>query len=83
MLPRQGSARINFATPPGDLWIRDLAPDNPIGFRMEDVLYLETCVLNELCANGQEMFAQGFEGFVCDTSAERFAAFGELMASLE
>lgn len=83
-LPRQTRARINFATPPGQLWIRDLKPETTIGYVMEDVLYLETCVLNELCENGEEMFhLQSGEGFECETSRERFEAFGQLMMSMD
>lgn len=84
LLPSQGSPSITFATAPGDLWIRDLAPEKTNGYRMEDVLYLETCILNELCANGEEMFAlKPGETFVCATDEARFRAFGQLMATLE
>merc|ERR1711965_275605 len=34
-LPRQGSPRIDFATAPQDLWVRDLAAERTNGYRME------------------------------------------------
>ena len=83
-LPRQGLARIEFATAPGSLPIDDLQNDKTDQYRMEDVLYLEVCILNELCANNQRLFAlQAGEGFLCESSRKKFDAFRDLMMGLD
>ena len=84
-LPGQGSTLIHFATPPGRLDVADLQGAAMDGYKMEDVYYLELCVLNELCENGDDIFASNewSEGFHCQTSRERFEAFGALMMGMD
>jgi len=48
-----------------------------------DIYYLEVCVLNEMCANGAEIFtkAEG-EAFVCEFDAALWAAAGKALTWL-
>lgn len=83
-LPSQQSNVIQFATPPNTLTLDELDGAKMDGYRMEDVYYLELCVLNEICANGADIFSmEPNDGFQCEHSAERFDAFRDLMLALD
>ena len=93
-LPGQGSNQINFATPPSTLLLADMTTDadgalsdtrgRETGYKMTDVTYLEYCILNEICANNEQLFkVQPDEPFFCEHSQERYDAFRDLMLSMD
>mmetsp|Transcript_14792 Transcript_14792/g.41369 ORF Transcript_14792/g.41369 Transcript_14792/m.41369 type:complete len:462 (-) Transcript_14792:40-1425(-) len=83
-LPLQRSNVIQFATPPNTLKLEDLDGRKMDGYKMEDVYFLELCVLNEICENGASIFGMEPEDeFRCEFSPERFDAFRTLMMSMD
>ena len=84
-LPGQTSTLIQFATAPASLMVADLHGESTDKYRIEDVYYFELCLLNELCANGEQIFRSNSwdDEFFCETSAARHAAFRDLMMSMD
>jgi hypothetical protein len=83
-LPSQQSNVIQFATPPNTLTLDQLDGAKTDGYKMEDVYFLELCVLNEICANGAEIFSfEPKDRFQCEHSAVRFDAFRDLLMSMD
>jgi len=76
------SREIRFTHPPGQLNIDDFN-SRPGWYIENDIYYLEVCVLNEMCANGAEIFtkAEG-EAFVCEFDAALWAAAGKALTWL-
>ena len=84
LLPGQGNKGVVFTAPPGSLFTRDLHANKLDGFTMEDVFYLELCVLSELCSNGADLFSrEANEPFLCETSESRFTALGETLMGMD
>jgi len=78
-----GSVRgeIVFSLAPGSLDI-DVFNANPNGYQENDIYYLEACVLNEMCSNGEEIFAAGVgDTFVCDYDRARWNAAAAALMS--
>mmetsp|Transcript_14645 Transcript_14645/g.43663 ORF Transcript_14645/g.43663 Transcript_14645/m.43663 type:complete len:438 (+) Transcript_14645:1-1314(+) len=86
MLPGQGGRLIRFAKRPRDLypngdkplakcrgWRAPGAPPCDDGYATDDIFFLETCLYNQICNNGDELFSLdvGTE-FYCDFSESRF-----------
>jgi len=83
-LPGQESNIMHFVTPPSSLMLEALEGSKVDGYRMEDVYYLELCVLNEICENGGDIFGtQPDDSFRCRHSPARFDAFRELMLAMD
>jgi len=97
-LPGQGfERRIVFAKEPGDLypgggkgkplgdccgWAPPSKPTGGFGYTTDDIFYLEVCLFNEICNNGDALFhLKVGEDFVCDFSRQRFAALKALLLS--
>ena len=88
-LPYQGGQTIMFAIPPGSLepsgatgkplgkckgWVPGNRPEGGIyGYATDDIFYLEVCLLNAICRNGDSLFhLRAGEEFVCDYSSDKF-----------
>jgi len=83
-LPGQESNILQFATPPSLLTLEALAGTKVDGYRIEDVYYLELCVLNEICENGGTIFGMTPDDrFRCQHSPKRFEAFRELLMAMD
>jgi len=88
-LPGQGSNTIRFARAPRTLdpkggtgkrlgacsgWVPGRVPYGGVyGYATDDIFYLEVCLFNQICTNGDELFRLN-EGqdFVCELSVPRF-----------
>lgn len=95
-LPGQRTAMMRFATSPVDLdptgmesgkplgkcrgWLPPERPSEGYGYATDDIFFLEVCLFNQMCSNGEEMFSLGIgEGFQCDFSIARFAELRRLL----
>ncbi|KAL1498677.1 hypothetical protein AB1Y20_013989 [Prymnesium parvum] len=83
-----GSSTIRFAFAPGDLDPTGKAhplgrcsgwrpPDARTGcsdgYATDDIFYLEVCIFNQICSNGEEIFGlEVGQPFHCDLSSQRF-----------
>lgn len=51
-------------------------------FRTDDIFFLEVCIYNFLCTNGDQVFSLAVgEGFQCELSPQRFEMLREVLAS--
>lgn len=83
MLPGQGGPLIQFAVAPGELDIGKLHGENTHKYVMEDVYFAEVCILNELCANGHELFSlRRGQLFRCQTDQRRFNEYARLLQTV-
>jgi len=95
-LPGQGGLRpsVRFAKAPNTLEPAELgqchgwAPTDQqasfvFGYTVNDIFFLETCLLSEICSNHEQLFelATG-QHFVCDFSANGYIAVQQILTSL-
>ena len=88
-LPYQGSRSMIFAIAPSALdpsgatgkplgqckgWVPSQRPAGGVyGYATDDIFYLEICLLNQICTNGDQLFRlRAGEEFVCAYSSQRF-----------
>lgn len=96
MLPGQRTPTIRFARAPRTLapdgstgkplgkchgWV---PPDRPTGglygYATDDIFYLEVCLYNQICSNGDELFRlDPGDAFVCAYSADRFLELEQIL----
>lgn len=96
MIPGQEGHYIKFASPPGRLdptgasgkplakccgWVPTLnVPGGKFAYTTDDLVFLKTCLLNEMCSNGAELFSlEVGEPFQCDFSEEGFKALQDVL----
>lgn len=95
-LPSQGGRTIVFAIAPGTLdpsgatgkplgqckgWVPGQRPAGGVyGYATDDIFYLELCLLNQICRNGERIFnLRAGEEFTCDYSSARFRDLQRLL----
>jgi len=95
-LPDQGTRKMIFAIAPSALdpsggtgkplaackgWVPPRKPEGDVyGYATDDIFYLEVCVLNQICSNGERIFElRAGEEFTCEYSSERFRELQHLL----
>ena len=95
LLPGQRSLAMRFATAPSTLdvsgtkplgqchgWKPYKKPSTGYGYATDDIFFLETCLFNQVCTNGADLFnLQVGQAFVCDFSHARFKELQDLLLS--
>ena len=97
-LPYQGGRKIVFAVAPSSLdpsgatgkplgqckgWVPGRKPEGGFyGYATDDIFYLEVCMMNQICKNGEHLFhMQAGEEFQCDYDPARFRELQNLLLS--
>jgi len=95
-LPDQGSRTLIFAVAPNALdpsgatgkplgackgWVPPRVPEGGVyGYATDDIFYLEVCMLNQICTNGEQLFnLRAGEEFTCQYSSESFRELQRLL----
>ena len=95
-LPGQRSPTIQFARAPSTLapdgstgkplghcrgWLPNQVPAGGVyGFATDDVFYLEVCLYNQICSNGERLFSLlAGERFTCEYSTARFLELQQIL----
>ena len=83
---RGASGEIRFTKEPAyiDASLSSHYSDNMYGFEENDIYALELCLLNEMCVNGDEIFAKRVgEPFHCVPDEGKWQSFGRDLLELE
>jgi len=94
-LPGQSDAGINFATVPSSIDPNDddghglgmcqgfVEPGRGrVGYATVDIYFLEVCIYNQICSNGEELFAlDELEDWQCQYDTARFDELQRLLTS--
>ena len=86
---QQGRTALHLATAPKKLRVEslhgwDFAHIDPSYYTVEDVFYLEVCLLNEFCANRTALFkaAEAGAAVECDLDPDRLQELQKLLVAL-
>ena len=93
VLPGQFGEKIVFATAPKSLdiwgrkslgacggWVPDGIRAKPHEYASHDVFFLETCLLHQICINGDELFElDAGQPFACNFSQPRFEELQQIL----